>query len=32
MSTINERPRKALGFMTPKESFAQLLENGAFGV
>jgi len=29
---LNERPRKALGFITPKESFAQLLENGAFGV
>lgn len=29
---LNERPRKTLGWMTPKESFAKLLESGAFKV
>jgi transposase, IS30 family len=29
---LNERPRKTLGWMTPKESFARLLESDAFEV
>jgi len=29
---LNERPRKTLGYMTPKEKFSELLGSGAIGV